>query len=283
MLAILGGLGAALIFATATLCSSRSTRMIGPSSVLGWVMTVGLLLIGPTAAIEGVPADLDAGSLGWLTATGFSNVIGLLLAYAGLRNGKVGIVAPIVSTQGAIAAVIAVGAGERIAPGAGATLGVIALGIILAAIPRDDDTAPATRHSRRATLYALAAALAFGISLYATGHLSARLPLPWVLLPARLVGALVVALPLAVTARLRLTRRALPLVVASGICEVAGFGLFALGAQHGIAVTAVLASQFAALAALIAYLLFRERLTPAQVVGVAAIVVGVGTLSALQA
>jgi hypothetical protein len=38
MLAILGGLGAASAFAAATLCSSRSTRLIGPSSVLAWVL-----------------------------------------------------------------------------------------------------------------------------------------------------------------------------------------------------------------------------------------------------
>jgi drug/metabolite transporter (DMT)-like permease len=45
--AILGGLGAALAFATATLCSSRSTRMIGEAPVLGWVMVVGLLAVAP--------------------------------------------------------------------------------------------------------------------------------------------------------------------------------------------------------------------------------------------
>lgn len=41
MVAILGGLGAALSWAIATLASSRSSRMIGPISVLGWVMAVG--------------------------------------------------------------------------------------------------------------------------------------------------------------------------------------------------------------------------------------------------
>ena len=42
MVAILGGLGAAMSWAIATLASSRSSRMIGPMSVLGWVMAVGL-------------------------------------------------------------------------------------------------------------------------------------------------------------------------------------------------------------------------------------------------
>ena len=39
--AILGGLGAAALWATATLCSSRSSRMLGSRVVLAWVMLVG--------------------------------------------------------------------------------------------------------------------------------------------------------------------------------------------------------------------------------------------------
>src|SRR5438046_840917 len=136
MIAILGGLGAATVFASATLCSSRSTRMIGAGPVLAWVMILGLLIVVPWAAAEGVPDGLDAASVGWLVVAGIGNVLGLLLAYSALRIGKVGIVAPIVSTEGAIAAVISVIAGEQIAPGVGVTLGVIAAGILLAAATR---------------------------------------------------------------------------------------------------------------------------------------------------
>ena len=92
-----------------------------------------------------------------------------------------------------------------------------------------------------------------------------------------------VALPLAATRRLRLTRAALPLVVVAGLCEVGGFASFAVGARHGIAITAVLASQFAALAVLAAYVLFRERITRVQLAGVVAIAIGVAVLTALQA
>ena len=105
----------------------------------------------------------------------------------------------------------------------------------------------------------------------------------WAVLPPRIVGVLLIALPLAVTARLVLTREAAPLVLVAGVAEVVGFASFALGARHGIAVSAVLASQFAAFAAVAAYFVFGERLTRAQVVGVVAIASGVAVLSALQA
>ena len=89
--------------------------------------------------------------------------------------------------------------------------------------------------------------------------------------------------PLALSGRLRLTRKAVPFVVASGLAEVVGFVSYALGARHGIAIAAVLASQFAALAAVGAAVLFKERLTRAGVAGVVVIAVGVAVVSALQA
>jgi drug/metabolite transporter (DMT)-like permease len=279
--AVLGGLGAALAWAAGTLCSARSTRMIGAPSVLALVMLAGLGITLPLVAAEGVPAGLDAAALSLLVVAGAGNVCGLLLAFTALTSGKVGVVAPIVSTEGAIAAVIAVAAGESIAPGTAVALAVVAAGVVLAARAADDGI---PRHeAMRVPLLALAAAGCFGAGLYATGRVSDDLPLAWVLLPARLIGVLAVAVPLLVAGRLRLTREALPLVVAAGGLEVLGFAAFALGARQAIAVSAVLASQFAGVAALGAYLLLHERLGRIQVVGVATIAAGVVVVTALQA
>jgi drug/metabolite transporter (DMT)-like permease len=67
-----------------------------------------------------------------------------------------------------------------------------------------------------------------------------------------------------------------------GIFEVVGFVSYAFGARHGLAVAAVLASQFAGFAAVIGDFFLRERLARVQVAGVAAIVIGVSVLSALR-
>jgi drug/metabolite transporter (DMT)-like permease len=280
MLAVLGGLGAALAFATATLCNARAARMIGAGPLLGWVMLIGLVLVTPIVAIRGVPAALDAEAARWLALAGVGNLLGLFLAYRALTIGKVGIVAPIVSTEGAIAAVISVAAGERLAASAAAVLVVIAVGVMLAAgSPDPDSRAP----SRSAPALAVGAATAFALGLYATARVSAALPVVWAVLPARLLGVAVITLPLALRSRLRMTRAAVPLVLLSGFCEVAGFYAFGLGSRHGIAVSAVLASQFGGLAAVAAYALFGERLARVQVAGVATVVAGVAVLSALQA
>jgi drug/metabolite transporter (DMT)-like permease len=286
MLAIVGGLGAALVFATVTLCNSRSSRMIGPSHLLAWVMLIGLAIVAPLVVLEGVPDGLDAESGAWLAVAGVGNVVGLLLAYAALRIGKVGIVAPVIATQGAVAAVLAVVAGESIGVGAGVCLAAIAVGVVLAGLTTESngetDDSQAGRE-KRALLLALGAAFAIGWSLYATARASIDLPVVWALLPSRVIGVAAVTVPLALRSGLRMTREALPLVLVAGVCEVLGFALFALGARHGIAVSAVLASQFAAVAAVAAYFLFGERLARVQLAGVTLIVAGVGVLSALEA
>ncbi|MBA3375398.1 MAG: EamA family transporter [Actinobacteria bacterium] len=282
MIAVLGGLGAALAWATTMICGTRAARLIGAPSVLAWVMLTGLVVTLPWALIQGVP-EVDGRVTLWLTLAGAGNCAGLLLVYTGVRIGKVGVVAPIASTEGAIAALIAVAAGEQLASGTGAALALVAVGIVLAGAGRDSPSSASRTSDLEAALFGGAAALSFGASLYATGRVGTELPVSWAILPPRVVGVVAIALPLVIAARLQLTRRALPFVLVAGVAEVAGFACFVLGARHGIAISAVLASQFGAIAAVAAVVLFRERLTRLQVVGIAAIAASVAVLSALQA
>jgi drug/metabolite transporter (DMT)-like permease len=117
--------------------------------------------------------------------------------------------------------------------------------------------------------------------LFTTGYVSATLPPVWVVLPSRIVGVLLVAVPLVLMGRLRISRSVLPLVVVTGLVEVVGFSTYAIGAQADIAITSVLASMFAPIAAVAAFVLFRERLAPRQVLGIALVVIGIATLGVL--
>jgi len=283
MIAVLGGLGAAVAWAISTLCSSRSSRMMSPLVVVALVMVVGLVITGPLAAAQGAPR-FDAESVTWLVISGAGNVGGLVLAYNALRIGQVALVAPLVSTEGAITATIALLAGESLAPGVGLALAIVAIGVSLSAVPESPETERRLMQRQPASVaLAVSAALVFGTSLYATGRAGTTLPSTWVVLSARLIGTVALAIPLVVTGRLLVARRALPLIVVSGICEVLGFYSYTAGARHGIAVAAVLSSQFATIAAVAAYFLFGERLNRVQLAGVTSVIVGVALLSALRA
>jgi drug/metabolite transporter (DMT)-like permease len=279
VLAIAGGLLAALIWGTATVSSSRASRMVGATSTLAGVMFVGFVVAVPVALASGVPRGLDPADLAWLAVSGVGNVVGLLLEYRGLRLGKVGVVAAIASTEGAVTALIAIASGEQVSSATAALLGVIAIGIVLASLSPDEPGHPPERRAGVAALYGLGAATAFGISLYATARMGRIVSIPWVLVAARVVGVVAVAIPVALTGRLRMTRQVVPLVTLSGLFELGGFIAFTLGARQSIAVTAVLASQFAAVSAVGAFLLFRERLVGIQLAGVATIVAGVTMLA----
>jgi drug/metabolite transporter (DMT)-like permease len=283
VLAILGGVGAAVAWAVSVLCSSRSSRLIDPMAVVAWVMLVGLAITAPLAAVVGVPARLHGSLLVWLIIAGAGNVVGLIINYYALRIGQVSLVAPIVSTEGAIAAVIAVIAGASLAVSVAVALLVIVVGVALASVPARDAAIEDVARHPRVVILALVSTLSFGASLYATGRAGAALPVSWVVLSARLLGVLALVLPLALAGRLRLSRRAVPFVVASGVAEVAGFYSYTWGSRHGLAIAAVLSSQFAVVALAASYVLFSERLSRVQLAGVTCVLVGVAALSALHA
>jgi drug/metabolite transporter (DMT)-like permease len=302
MIAILGGLGAAALWAAATLCSSRSSRMLGSRVVLAWIMIVGVAVGLPIAAASPAPASVAPSTYALLLLAGVCFVVGLQLSYAALRIGKVSIVAPIVSTEGAVAALISVVLGDPIGLLAGLMLVAIAVGVGLSSLERarpdvaagdfnltadalewpasaDQPTAELPVATRRAIALSVVAALVFGVGLVAAGRSAPLVPVAWVAMSARLIGVVGVAIPLLIQRRLRLTRAALPLVIIAGTGEVIGSMLYAWGSRESIAVAAVMGSQFATLAAVAAFVLFGERLARIQLVGVILIVVGTTILA----
>jgi drug/metabolite transporter (DMT)-like permease len=302
---MLGGLIAAVLWATATLCSSRSSRMIGSRVVLAWVMIVGAVLGLPIALLSPPDHAVDPGMYGLVLLAGACYSIGLQAAYAALRTGKVSLVAPIVATEGAIAAVIAIILGDPLTLAVAITLGGIVVGVVFSALEpgRSDvaagdfditadaleapDDAPAVvddpKATRRTVLLAILSACVFGVGLVATGRAAQELPVSWISVGTRLVGVVAVALPLILARRLTITRAALPLILIAGAGELFGSMASAWGSRENIAIAAVMGSQFAAIAAVAAFVLFRERLGRLQIVGVVIIAVGVTVLAYLQA
>ena len=294
VLAIALGLVTAVLWATTLLGSARASRLIGPWSTLAWVMLIGLAVTVPLILVSGADVALTDRDVVNLAIAGVANSGGLVLGYTALRRGKVAVVGPIISTEGAIGAVLAILAGDQVTASAGVLLAVIAAGVVLASIERSadrtagpDDTRPnpdATGRSAAITAgLAVGSALLFGVNLFVTSRLATALPLAWSILPARLAGVVGVSVPLLLSRRIHLQRAAVPLVVLVGFAEVAGIATFALGSRDSAPVTSVIASQFAGIAAVAAFVLFGERLSRIQVAGVIVIACGVAALAAVRA
>jgi len=105
----------------------------------------------------------------------------------------------------------------------------------------------------------------------------------WTIFVARIIGVSVIAGPLVVRRTLPRPGRVWWMVTFSAIAELIGFAAFIGGSKHGVAIPAVLASQFAAVAAATSYVVFGERLGLRQRAGAAVIFAGVAALSLLRA
>jgi drug/metabolite transporter (DMT)-like permease len=266
----------------------------------------------PLALVSGVPRDVPPGTVPLVLLAGVCYSAGLYVTYKALTIGKVSIVAPIVATEGAVGALIAVALGDPLTLTAAVLLAVIAGGVVLSSIEparpdvpagdielaadaldgpaRDEARARIADHAallvddaartRRTVLFSVAGAIIFGVGLVAAGKAASLIPPIWVATSSRVVGLVVVALPLVLQRRLVLTRTVLPLVAIAGIGEIIGSTASAWGSTYSIPITAVLGSQFAAIAAVVAFILFGERLSRTQIIGVVLIVAGVSALAA---
>jgi drug/metabolite transporter (DMT)-like permease len=105
-------------------------------------MLIGLVIVIPPTAVLASPSGLSPAVIGLLAVAGATNVIGLLVEYVAFRRGKVGLVAAIASTEGMVAAVISALAGARLSLTTGVLLGLVTLGVAVAAAGPDAD-APA--------------------------------------------------------------------------------------------------------------------------------------------
>jgi drug/metabolite transporter (DMT)-like permease len=278
MIPVLAGLTAAVMWGLSTVVASRSTKVLGSQGALAWVMLIGAVLTLALAPISGVPHGISGTAWAWAITAGFGSAFGLSMMYRALRIGKVGVVAPIASTEGALAAMLSIALGERLTPGIAVCLAVIALGIVVVTL-----RGSAIDIHLRPSLYAMAAACSFGVGLVGSSKAGHELGAVWTILVARVIGVSVIAGPLVVRRTLPRPGRVWWMVTFSALAELIGFAAFIGGSKHGVAIPAVLASQFAAVAAATSYIVFGERLGVRQRAGAVVIFAGVAALSLLRA
>ncbi len=275
---VVGGALAALCWGLSAVVASRSTRIIGAHQVLAWVLLLGLVIVLPLALLAGPPPHATPAAWGWVITSGVTSNVGLLLMYEALRIGKVGVVAPIGSTEGAIAAVLSVLVlGEQLNLSEALALTAIVCGVVIVTVNGSRSDVHV-----RAALLALVAATMFGVGLVALARGGADIGVYWTLTGARVVGIAIIVLPLLAQRTLRSPGRARWMVTFSAAAEIVGQVSYVDGSRHSVAITAVLASQYAAVAAITTYLVFGETLSRRQLSGAVLILAGVAVLAAVR-
>jgi drug/metabolite transporter (DMT)-like permease len=281
MIAVAAGVLAAILWGTSGVAASRSSRLIGPQVALAWVFVTGLAVTLPVALLRGLPHP-GASGIAWTAVAGGSAVGSLFLMYASLRSGPVSLVMPVMGAQGGLAALIAVALGEHLRAVAGAGLLVMTVGMVLV-VRRPGRGAGRAAHPSVAVVLAAASAVLGAVALFGSARGAAALGAVWLVAAIRTAGVLGLAIPLACSGQLRSPGRALPLVVFSGLADTAAFASYVVGTEHGgIAVPAVLSSQYAAVSAVIAIGAMGERPTRLQLAGALAILAGVAIVTAVQ-
>ncbi|MGY1743759.1 MULTISPECIES: EamA family transporter [unclassified Blastococcus] len=273
-MAVVLALASAVVYGAADFLGGLASRRASVFAVVALSQAAGLaalLLLLPWLGGPATGADLL-----WGAAAGLAGATGLMLFFRTLAAGVMSVVAPTTAvTAAAVPVLVGVASGDRV--GGWATAGIL-LALVAVALVSAEDGLGALRAARPASLGpALLAGTAFGLFFVALDQTSADSRLT-PLVAARLASIGLVLLVAGTTRRsLRPPRSALPLVVASGVGDMAANALFLLATQAPgqLAIVGVLGSLYPVSTVVLAQVLLRERLAGAQVAGLAAAAVAV--------
>src|SRR5262249_55768870 len=273
------GLLAALLWGLPDVPLAVAIRRVGELPVLVGSLAVGTLVCIPIVVATGAP-HMTARGLGLASAAAAVTVAAYLTAFTAFQTCPVSVVTPILSCEGAAAAVIAVIFGEQLDAVLAFFLALAVLGVVLVGIGGGDRQAA---HARGVAFVCLSA-LIWGVVLSLGAPVSSELGVWWGFLLVR-VFALLFALAIAVGTRRGpalgpALRREPWRIAAWGLGDAGAYLCFYLAAHRGpVAVASVLAAQFALFGALSGVVFLGERLRPHQWLGVAIVLAAVSAIS----
>jgi drug/metabolite transporter (DMT)-like permease len=278
---ILLGLAAALLWGIPDIPLAVAVRRVGELPVLVGSLAIGLVATVPVVAFIGAPHISGRGLL-IAAVTGAVTVVAYLTAFTSFQTCPVSIVTPILSCEGAVAAVIAVAFGERPSAMLGVLLAVAVCGVVLVGMTGGDEG----RAQLRGIAFVSLAAVIWGVVLALEAPVSRELGVGWGFVLVR-AFTFAFALAFALSRRSRTTLipslRIEPWRIATwGIADAGAYGSYYVAAHRGpIALAGVMAAQFAIFASIAGVVFLGERLRRRQWVGVAIVVGAVSGIAAL--
>ena len=272
LISVLCGAATALQWGLGALALRPVARAIPSHAFAFWFAACNTVLLAVPAAILIADRGLSGRDLVIGLTAGAAEAAATVVYARALEAGEMVVVAPLVSLEGAVAAVIGIIAGATIDITVGVGLFLCVAGGLGVGLPGGLNL-----HARGAG-YAVLSAVFFGIMLWLVGGTETNTVILVFLLSAFSGAALGIAYRSGLHPR-AVPRRTQRFLLLAALLNIGGLLAYSLGAHSGsLPVTAVLAAQFAVPAVIGGYLLHHERLNPSQLAGAVVLVVGVGLL-----
>jgi len=263
------GLAAAVTWGAADFTGGMATKRTHVYGVVIGGELVGLVALIVLVLITGesVP-PLQSWILSGLA--GIGGGIGLVFLYRALAGGQMSVAAPISAVLAATIPVL-VGAIMEGLPGPLTILGLILALLAIWLISRGDGSQEKRPFQREEIRLPFIAGIVFGL-FFVLLHQASQEAVLWPIIATRLSSVVFLASFAAVTHQpWRAKRTYWPLIALSGLLDTGGNGLYVLAGQLGrLDVTAVLSSLYPAATVALAWIILKERVSRAQMIGIGA-------------
>lgn len=278
---VIMGLVAALFWGGTDFLVGLNARAVGVKravffgQALGFVLMSILLLLYPFYFIKSLSAPLVIWGVGLVAAV--CTVTGALALSKAFALGKTAVVAPLITSYGVFTTALAWATGDVIALSQFVGILICVIGVLLTSIHVDSDVK--TNHQNKFSIFfGLVAAILYGTSLWIQGKYALPILGPITMLwLGYAVGLFVLFfIVLKLNAGLKLPpRKNIGLLVAASLFNLGGFSAFSWGAINGsVSVVTVISTLSGGIAAILGFLVFKERLGGWQLIGVVLVLMG---------
>lgn len=273
-----------LLWGTGDFLGGTLSRRVHPVAVIRSAHGMAAVVVAVVVTATGEWGR--TGAVGWGIVAGIVGSSGLALFYAALSRGTMGVVAPIAGTGVVLPVVVGLAQGDE--PGLVALVGIVTtiVGVVLVSGPERGSVAdPAHEPVERGVgpvVLALLAAVCFGSGqvLIAEGSDVSVAMTIFSMRAATLVGSTVL-LATVLRAAARPTRADRRTTASIAVTDTGAMACFSLATTMGaLSISAVLASLYPAVTAVLAWRVHGERLRRIQLAGAAATLAGVALIAA---
>jgi len=272
------GLAAALCWGSTDFLIGINARAVGVRRAVFFSQAIGFVIFSAWLWATAAPwLEASASIWGLALLAASLTVSGTLALSQAFAIGKAAMVAPLVTSYGAVTTLLSWISGERLGALTLAGLAVCLLGVMLTAVSPGRQPGR-SRSTLPAVTFALIAAFCYGTGFWLQGKYTLPVLGPSLSLWLGYTVGLTAVLALNTDRRALVSRpnwRQGGLLLLASLLSLAGFSAFAMGAGSGsLAIVTVLSTLSGGIAALLGALLLRERLSALQWAGVLTVLAG---------